>query len=66
MEIESIRLIESLTRLNSALITGLETALIVIENWDNMPDEKKEEIISDLRFLVESNRECFAEKPTLH
>ena len=41
MEIESIRLIIPLTALNSALLTGLETALLMIEKWDNIADEKR-------------------------
>ena len=61
-----LRLIKSLTDLNSALLTGLETALIVVENWDNMPDKEKEELLSSLRLLVKNNKECFIEKPTLH
>ena len=65
-EIEVIRLIKSLTELNSSLLTGLETALLMMEKWDIMPDEKKEKIISNLRLLVENNRECFTEKPTMH
>ena len=66
MEIDAIKHIKALTDLNSALFTGLETALLVMEKWDNVSDNKKEDIVSSLRLLVENNRAAFTEKPTLH
>ena len=66
MEIDAIKHIKALMDLNSALFTGLETALLVMEKWDNMPDSKREDIVSSLRLLVENNRAAFTEKPTLH
>ena len=66
MDDKTVKLIKALTELNSALLTGLETALHVIDKWDNIPDNKKEEITSILRLLVENNRTNIVEKPTLH
>ena len=66
MEPDQIRLIIALIDLNSALFTGLETALLVMDKWEIMPVEKKEDIITTLRLLVENNRGGFTDKPTLH
>lgn len=66
MNTNAIRHIKALMDLNSALFTGLETALFIIEKWDYMPDKKKRDIISKLRLLVENNRACFIDKSTLH
>ena len=66
MDDKTIKLINALTDLNSALFVGLETALLVLDKWDIMPDKQKEDIISSLKLLVENNKSCFKEKPTLH
>ena len=66
MDINAVRHIKALTYLNAALFKRLETALLVMEKWDNMSDNKKDDIVSSLRFLVENNRAAFNEKPTLH
>ncbi len=66
MDDKIIKLIKALTDLNSALLTGLEAALLVMDKWDMMSDEKKENIISNLKLLVENNRTNLTDKPTLH
>lgn len=66
MDVKAIKLINALTDLNSSLFVGLETALLVIDKWDIMPDKQKGNIISSLKLLVENNKSCFTEKPTLH
>ena len=66
MDINAVRHIKALTDLNTALFTGLKTALLVMEKWDNISHNKKEDIVSSLRLLVENNGAAFTEKPTLH
>ena len=58
--------VTALKNMNTALFTGLETALIVMEKWDNMPEKKTEDIISSLKYLIENNRAAFSEKPTMN
>ena len=66
MDLDGIRTLKALTSWNISLLTGLEMALRVMQNWDSMPDNKKEDIVSSLRLLVENNRAAFTDKPTLH
>lgn len=61
------KLIKALTSLNISLLTALETALSAMKKWDDMPDNKKKDIISSLKLLVENNKRAYLfEKPTLH
>lgn len=53
------RYIKALKDSNKSLATGLETALIVMDKWDNISDQNREEIITRLKILLKNNGECF-------
>ena len=62
----TLKYISVLKDANIALAMGLETALDVIEKWDEYPPEKRETIIKSLRTLIETSKELHGEKPTAH
>ncbi|MGD9158496.1 MAG: hypothetical protein PVG39_08830 [Desulfobacteraceae bacterium] len=66
MDINLVRHINALMDLNTALFKGLETALYIIEEWDNIPEHKREEIIASLNLIIENNRACFTATSVLH
>ena len=63
MDLDGIRTLKALTSWNISLLTGLEMALRVMQNWDSMPDYKKEESITSLRLLINNNKSYLFERP---
>ena len=66
MDLDGIRTLKALTSWNISLLTGLEMALRVMQNWDSMPDNKKEESITSLRLLINNNKSYLFERPDVN
>lgn len=66
MDLDGIRTLKALTSWNISLLTGLEMALRVMQNWDSMPDYKKEESITSLRLLINNNKSYLFERPDVN
>jgi stalled ribosome rescue protein Dom34 len=66
MDDDTDKYIWALKEMNKALMVGLESALLVMDKWDDLPQEGRKEIIDNLRSLVEKNKEAYVTEPTQH
>jgi len=53
----------SLREINKALITGLETAIFVMDKWDKLEPERCKCMIEKLQGLIKQSNEAFGTKP---
>lgn len=53
----------SLGEINKALITGLETAVFVMEKWDELTPKGRKIMIEKLQGLIKQSNEAFGTKP---
>jgi hypothetical protein len=66
MEDETSKYIWALREMNKALMVGLESAVLVMDKWDDIPPEKREEIINNFKSMVVKNKEAYSEDLTKH
>ena len=56
----------SLSNINAALTTGLQSAIAIIENYERLPEEQHKAMIIQLKQLVEVSHNVYAPTPTKH
>lgn len=56
----------SLKEINKALITGLETAIFVMDKWDELEPERRKSMIEKLQGLIKQSIEAFGKEPPKH
>ena len=66
MDDETKKHISSLQDIIKALTVGLESAVMVIEKWDEMEPEKKEFVVHNLRKIIETGEKAYAYDLTKH
>ena len=63
---ESAKYISSLQSIIKALTIGLESAVLVMEKWDEMGIEKREYIINQLKTIIENSTNAYLHKYSQH
>ena len=63
---ESAKYINSLQSIIKSLTIGLESAVLVMEKWDEMEMDKREYIISHLKTIIENSTNAYSHKYTQH
>lgn len=66
MDNETAKYISSLKEILKALTIGLESAVLVMEKWDEIDSEKKIFIINNLKTIIENSTNAYSHKPTKH
>ena len=54
-----------LKNVNKALLFGLQSAVDTMENWDQMPEEKRESIIGFIKKMIDQGKEAFENIPDM-
>ena len=62
MDDEKDRYIEAMLKINFALITGLESAIVFLENVEKTTEEQRQSLISQMKEIVQASRNAFREK----
>ena len=66
MDEETTKYLWGLKEVNKALITGLETAIFVMDKWDQLPLEKRESIMGKLKGLITKSKEAYESESIKH
>jgi hypothetical protein len=66
MTVSADEYIKALQDMNSALTTGLQTAIAVLENYEKLTEEHHKSLIIQLKDLVESSHNVYRSGPTKH
>ena len=63
---EAAKYISSLQHILKALTIGLESAVQVMEKWDEMEIKKREYVIKHLKTIIENSTNAYSHKYTQH
>ena len=64
MDDETAKHLWALREVNKALITGLDSAILVMDKWDELTPERRQSMIESLQQLIsQSNKAYEAELP---
>ena len=66
MTVSTDEYVNALQNINSALTTGLQTAIAVLENYERLSKEQHKSLINQLKQLVESSHNVYRSGPTKH
>ena len=66
MTVSTDEYLKALQNINSALTTGLQTAIAVLENFERLSEEQHKSLINQLKDLVESSHNVYRSGPTKH
>jgi len=66
MEDETLKQLWALREVNKALITGLETAIFVMDKWDELSPERRKSTIEALQKLISQSNKAYGTEPTEH
>jgi hypothetical protein len=66
MEVSTARQLKALRDINDALTKGLQMTIAVLENFDRLPEEKRNILIKQMKELVESSYNVYRDEPTKH
>ena len=58
--------LRALIDMNAALMTGLQSAIALLEKYENYSDEQRELIIDKLKQVAEASRLFYGSEPTKH
>ena len=64
MTVSADEYIKALQDMNSALTTGLQTAIAVLENFERLTEEQHKSLIKQLKQLVESSHNVYRSAPS--
>ena len=64
MDDETVKYLWALREINKALITGLESAIFVMDKWDELKPERRQSMIESMQQLIfQSNKAYETELP---
>ncbi len=66
MDDETVKHLLALREVNKALITGLETAIFVMDKWDEPTPERRQSIIESLQQLISQSNKAYETEPPKH
>ena len=66
MTVSAAEYLKALQDINDALTKGLQMTIAVLENFDRLPEEKRNILIEQMKELVESSYNVYKDEPTKH
>lgn len=63
---ETAKYLWALGEVNKALITGLETAIFVMQKCDSLTPERRQSMINSLQGLISQSKEAYGQEPSKH
>ena len=66
MDDEAAKYLWALREVNKALITGLETAIFVMDKWDELTPERRQSIIESIQQLISQSNKAYETEPAKH
>jgi hypothetical protein len=63
MDKEIAQYLWGLRKINEALIGAMNTAIFVLENYENLPKERMQSLIDSLKQLVTQSEEAYGTEP---
>ena len=66
MDDEIVEYLWALREINKALITGLESAIFVMDKWDELLPERRQSMIESLQQLISQSNKAYETEPPKH
>ena len=66
MDDEIVKYFWALREINKALITGLESAIFVMDKWDEVSPERRQSMIESLQQLISHSNKAYETEPPKH
>jgi hypothetical protein len=66
MDDDTAKYLWALKEINKSLITGLESAILVMDKWDDITPERRQSIIESLQQLVSQSNKVYETEPEKH
>jgi len=66
MDDETVKYLWALREINNALITGLESAIFVMDKWDELAPERRQSMIESLQKLIDQSNKAYGTEPPKH
>jgi hypothetical protein len=66
MDDETVKYLWALKEVNKALITGLESAILVMDKWDELKPERRQSTIESLQKLISQSNKAYETEPAKH
>ena len=66
MDDETAKHLWALREVNKALITGLDSAILVMDKWDELTPERRQSMIESLQQLIAQSNNAYETEPPKH
>ena len=66
MDDETVKHLWALREINKALITGLESAILVMDKWDELKPERRQSMIESMHQLISQSNKAYETEPPKH
>ena len=66
MDDETVKYLWALREINKALITGLESAIFVMDKWDDLAPERRQSMIESMQQLISQSNKAYETEPPKH
>ena len=66
MDDDTVKYLWALKEINKALITGLESAIFVMDKWDELKPERRQSMIESLQQLISQSNKAYETEPPKH
>ena len=66
MDDETVKYLWALREINKALITGLESAIFVMDKWDEVTPERRQSMIESMQQLISQSNKAYETEPPKH
>ncbi len=66
MDDETAKHLWALREVNKALITGLESAILVMDKWDELTPERRQSIIESVQQLISQSNKAYETETAKH
>ncbi len=66
MDDETAKYLWALREVNKALITGLESAILVMDKWDELTPERRQSIIESVQQLISQSNKAYETETAKH
>ena len=66
MDDDTVKYLWALKEINKALIAGLESAIFVMDKWDELAPERRQSMIESLKQLISQSNKAYETEPPKH
>ena len=66
MNNETVKYLWALREVNKTLITGLDSAIFVMDKWDELTPERRQSMIKSLQQLISQSNKAYETEPPKH